>query len=205
MICGYPTAGVPYYVIPVNGDGITLGLYDFMYSDAACTIPLVDNYYLSGACPAPNKWFRIENGIIVEFGDCEETFKYFVRNCLTEELIVVLSPFPLTLNTGTVELSDPAYAGCRFVPYGVAKEAEIPVALVSAYDPLKECANTCAYYKVYNYDSVTANVSYKDCDGIEQTTTIPVHSFIYLCAQIRSIRSDQNIEKPIPQDCQCPE
>jgi len=178
-------------VIPVNGDGIMYGLYDFVYSDAACTIPLVDNYYLSGFCPPGDKWFRIENGIIVEFGDCEENFKYIVKNCLIKQTLVVLSPFPLTINMGTVELTDPAYAGCRFFPADVAERLAIPVDIVSNYYPMEECANICGYYKVYNYDSKPAIVDYKDCDGIEQVTTIPVHSFIYLCAQINNISSKQ--------------
>lgn len=203
LICGYPVDVIFYNSIPVNGDGTTLGLYDFMYYDLSCTTPLEDNYYLSSSCPAPNSWFRIENGIIVEFGECGATFKYLVKNCLTEEEICVLSPFPLPLEEGTVELSDPAYTGCRFTPSGIAK-SEIPVALVSAYYDGIKCNQVCAYYKVYNYDSVVANVDYIDCAGDPQTTTIPVHSFIYLCAQIGSIRSKQRI-KAIPEDCQCPE
>jgi hypothetical protein len=201
LICGYPTGGISYYSIPVNGDGTTLGLYDFMYYDNTCTVPLVDNYYLSNACPSPEKWFRVENGIIVEFGDCDATFKYRVKNCLTGDEITVLSPVPLTIDLGTVELSDPAYAGCRFVP--VDNGEEIPVALVSAYYPEEPCNFSCAYYKVYNLDSLPANVDYKDCAGTIQVTTIPVHSFIYLCTRISSIESRQSIDI-IPQSCECP-
>jgi hypothetical protein len=202
LICGYPTGSISYYVIPVNGDGTELGLYDFMYYDDTCTTPLVDNYYLSGSCPSPYQWFRIENGIIVEFGDCESTFKYSVQNCLTGDVIIVLSPLTLTANTGTVELSDPSYAGCRFTPKGVATGT--PVALVSAYYSTENCNEVCAYYKVYNLDSKTADVDYNDCAGTPQTTTIPIHSFIYLCAQIGSITSSETINS-IPEDCQCPE
>jgi hypothetical protein len=201
LICGYPAGSIPYYVIPVNGDGTELGLYDFMYYDAACTIPLVDNYYLSAACPSPYQWFRIENGIIVEFGDCEATFKYFVQNCLTRDVITVLSPFPLTLDTGTVELSDPSYAGCRFTPKGVSRET--PIALVSAYYSTENCNEVCAYYKVYNLDSKTADVDYNDCAGNPQTTTIPTYGFIYLCAQIGSITSGETIDFE-PESCECP-
>lgn len=201
LICGYPTGGISYYSIPVNGDGIRLGLYDFMFYDNECTVPLEDNYYLSTACPVPYSWFRIENGIIVEFGDCDATFKYLVKNCLTREVITVLSPVPLTFDLGTVELSDPAYAGCRFVP--VDEGEEIPVALVSAYYPEEPCDFSCGYYKVYNLDSKPANVDYVDCAGEEQTTVIPVHSFIYLCAKIGSVGSKQRID-PQPEDCQCP-
>jgi hypothetical protein len=203
LICGYPSGDLTYYVIPVNGDGITFGLYDFVYLDSGCTIPLPDNYYLSSNCPSPYSWFRIENGIIVEFGECDATFKYFVENCLTGEQICVLSPFPLPLGQGTVELSDPAYTGCRFTPVSTARN-EIPVALVSAYYDGIKCNQVCAYYKVYNYDSVVPNVSYIDCAGVQQITTIPLHSFIYLCARIGTVKSKEKI-KAIPEDCQCPE
>lgn len=204
LICGYPNEGFTYYVIPVNGDGITFGLYDFVYLDAACSIPLPDNYYLSGNCPSPYKWFRIENGIIVEFGECDTTFKYFVRRCGTrEEEIVVVSPFPLTIGL-TVSLSDPIYEGCRFEVTRVSKEGETPVALVvTQYET--DCSSACVYYKVYNLDSKPAIVEYTDCGGEEQTVTIPVHSFAYLCALVGSIGSKQNISKPIFESCQCPD
>lgn len=204
LICGYPSGDLVYYVIPVNGDGTTFGLYDFLYEDAACTIPLADNYYLSSSCPFPFQWFRIENGVIVEFGECGETFKYLVRQCGNRDAlaIVVLSPFPLTIGN-IVELSDPAYTGCRFEVLNVAKEG-IPVALVTTQFEQK-CEETCVYYKVYNYDSVTANVDYKDCSGTPQTTTIPVHSFIYLCAQVGTVKAEGVRIKVNFESCQCPE
>jgi hypothetical protein len=203
LICGYPSGNIEYYVIPVNGDGTTFGLYDFVYLDVDCTTPLPDNYYLSSNCPAPYKWFRIENGIIVEFGECDATFKYFVRRCgAREEEIVVVSPFPLT--TGfTVSVSDPIYDGCRFEVTRVAKEGETPVALVvTQYE--ERCDNVCVYYKVYNLDSKPAVVDYKDCGFEPQTVTIPVHSFIYLCALVASVKSDQEIRAQF-ESCQCPD
>lgn len=204
LICGYPSGDLTYYVVPVNGNGITFGLYDFVYLDAAYSIPLPDNYYLSGNCPAPYKWFRIENGIIVEFGECDATFKYFVRLCgdRQAEEIVVLSPFPLTIGN-TVSLSDPIYEGCRFEVTRVSEEGETPVALVvTQYE--QKCNYSCVYYKVYNYDSTAATVDYKDCAENSQTTTIPAHSFIYLCALVDSVKSEQKA-KAIFESCQCPE
>lgn len=204
LICGYPSGDLTYYVIPVNGSPTEFGLYDFVYLDAGYSIPLPDNYYLSSNCPAPYKWFRIENGIIVEFGECDATFKYFVRRCGDgdAEEIVVLSTFPLTIGL-TVSLSDPIYEGCRFEVTRVSKEGETPVALVvTQYET--DCSSACVYYKVYNYDATIAVVNYKDCAGIEQTATIPLHSFIYLCALADSVKSEQKA-KVIFESCQCPE
>lgn len=203
LICGYPNEGETYYVIPVNGDGSTFGLYDFVYLDPACTTPLPDNYYLSSNCPNPFKWFRIENGIIVEFGDCDATFKYFATRCGTKEPpIVVVSPFPLTI-ANTVSLSDPIYEGCKFQVIRFAREGETPVALVvTQYET--DCSEACVYFKVYNLDSKPAIVDYKDCGGEEQTVTIPVHSFVYLCASANSVASKQKIRVDF-ESCQCPE
>ena len=200
LICGYPTGGISYYSIPVNGDSTTLGLYDFMYYDNTCTVPLVDNYYLSNSCPSPEKWFRVENGIIVEFGECGSTFNYTAKRCTDGLSIVILSTKPL-IDGSLVSLTDPAYAGCKF-SVGLPS-TDVPVAAIDEVFPETKCSDYCAYYKVYNLDSLPANVDYKDCAGTPQVTTISVHSFIYLCARIDSIKSGQLIDI-IPQSCECP-
>jgi hypothetical protein len=203
LICGFPSSGVSYYVIPVNGDGSTLGLYDMLYNEPACITSLADNYYLSDACPDPNAWFRVENGIITEFGECTDTFNYYVRVCgnTSAPTIVVLSPFPLTLGN-TVSLSDPIYEGCRFEVISVAKEEDTPIALV-VEESEDKCDNSCVYYKVYNKDMKPAIVNYTDCAKDPQTVTIPFHAFVYICAQVDTITSAQEIEIGF-EDCQCP-
>jgi hypothetical protein len=200
LICGYEVDTIFYNSIPINGDGTTLGLYDFMYYDVDCTTPLEDNYYLSSSCPSPYSWFRIENGIIVEFGECGETFNYLATRCTDGLEIIVTSTFPLTLED-IVSLTDPAYAGCKFTIDDVS--ILTPVAAIDEVFPEKKCSDYCAYYKVYNLDSLPANVNYRDCAATPQVTTIPVHSFIYLCARIGNITSRQSIDI-IPQSCECP-
>lgn len=200
LICGYPIGTIFYNSIPVNGDGAMLGLYDFMYYDNECTTPLEDNYYLSSSCPAPNSWFRVENGIIVEFGECGTTFVYLVRKCGDRLTISVTSNIPI--NKGdVVSLTDPAYAGCKFTVVTTSKNT--PVAAVDEVLTGTLCSDYCNYYKVYNLDSLVASVDYNDCGGTPQTTTIPLHSFIYLCARIDSITSIQSINV-ISQSCECP-
>lgn len=201
LICGYEVDTIFYNSIPVNGDGVTLGLYDFMYYDNECTTPLEDNYYLSSSCPSPFSWFRVENGIIVEFGECGATFNYNAKRCTDGLPIVVTSTVAITRGD-VVSLTDPAYAGCKFTIDLIS--TAVPTAAVDEVFPGTECGDYCAYYKVYNLDSLTASVSYLDCAGVAQTTTIPVHSFIYLCARIDSITSLQTINV-IPQSCECPE
>lgn len=201
LICGYPVDTVYYNSIPVNGDGTTLGLYDFMFYDNECTTPLEDNYYLSTACPGSNSWFRIENGIIVEFGECGATFSYIAKRCTDGLPIVVTSTFPITKGD-VVSLTDPAYAGCKFTIDTTTTDS--PVTTVDEVFPGTKCDNYCAYYKVYNVDSKPAPVDYADCaGGSKLTTTIPIHSFIYLCARIDSIGSDQEIRISV-ESCECP-
>lgn len=59
-----------FYFVHVNGSGGTLGLYDWVFSDQNGGNVLANNYYKSTACPSPNEWFRVQDGIIVEFGTC---------------------------------------------------------------------------------------------------------------------------------------
>lgn len=59
-----------YYYVHVNGSGGVLGLYDWVFSDQNGETVLPNNYYKSAACPGANEWFRVESGIIVEFGMC---------------------------------------------------------------------------------------------------------------------------------------
>lgn len=201
LICGYPAGDLTYYVIPVNGDGITFGLYDFVYLDSGCTTPLPDNYYLSSNCPVPFSWFRIENGIIVEFGECGDAFNYIAVRCADGLEIVVTSTFPLTLGD-IVSVTDPAYAGCKFTIDSISTNT--PVTAVDEEFPGTTCLDYCVYYKVFNLDSKLASVDYADCSGTSLTTTIPVGDFIYLCAKVDSVTSRDNISTEF-ESCQCPE
>jgi hypothetical protein len=62
--------GETYYYVHVNGASGVLGLYDWVFSDQNGANVLPNNYYKSAACPAANEWFRVESGVIVEFGTC---------------------------------------------------------------------------------------------------------------------------------------
>ena len=59
-----------YYYVHVNGSGGVLGLYDWVFYDQNGETVLPNNYYKSAACPGSNEWFRVEDGVIVEFGTC---------------------------------------------------------------------------------------------------------------------------------------
>jgi len=201
LICGYPSGTEVYYVFPVNGDGITLGLYDFVCYDSNLSLPLPDNYYLSDACPSPNNWFRIENGIITEFGECESLFKYNVSRCGSSILVVVSSSFPLTLDS-LVTLSDPIYDGCKFAVKSV-NTIDTPVTSVVNQYLGQTCANVCLYYKITNESAKPVSIQYNNCSGTLSSTTVPANSFIYICALTGTVLGPSTIKVTF-EDCQCP-
>jgi len=64
--CDFPY-NVTYYVVPVNGDGITLGLYDWVFSDINGANVLPDGFYRALNVPAPYDTFEVQDGVIIAF------------------------------------------------------------------------------------------------------------------------------------------
>jgi len=64
--CNFPY-NVTYYVCPVNGDGITLGLYDWVFSDINGANVLPDGFYRALNVPAPYDTFEVQDGVIIAF------------------------------------------------------------------------------------------------------------------------------------------
>lgn len=65
--CGLVTDQI-YYSAPVNGDGVTLGEYDWVFSDYNGQSILPDGYYTAPIhCPAPYDSYQVENGVIKKF------------------------------------------------------------------------------------------------------------------------------------------
>lgn len=65
--CGLDTDQI-YYSAPVNGDGITLGLFDWVFSDYNGQNILPDGYYTAPIhVPAPYDSYQVENGVIKKF------------------------------------------------------------------------------------------------------------------------------------------
>ena len=60
-----------YYSSPINGDGTTLGLYDYVYSDINGQNPLVDGYYYAPvAVPGLYIYFVVEDGVVASYEIC---------------------------------------------------------------------------------------------------------------------------------------
>lgn len=70
LACELPDT-IKYYSAPVNGNGVLLGLYDWVFLDINGEFHAPDGYYKAPtAMSPPLDWFRLENGVIVEFGEC---------------------------------------------------------------------------------------------------------------------------------------
>lgn len=62
-----------YYVLPVNGDGSELGLYDWVFSDINGQNPLPDGYYYAPvAAPGGYNYYGVENGVVTDIDICIE-------------------------------------------------------------------------------------------------------------------------------------
>lgn len=180
-----------FYVIPINGDGVTLGLYDMVYSDVTCTAPLSDGYYLSSVCPSPNDWYRVENGIIVEFGVCPSTFVYEVAQCGdVSNVQIIVSGSSIAIGA-VVSLDDISFTDCKFIV--TALSVSTPTVVVDSITTSTTCSDFCGYYKVYNTDTIDASVTYTDCDGTVQNIIIPIHSYVFICARYDTITSSESI------------
>lgn len=56
-----------FYIAPVNGDGITLALYDWVFNDVNGSSKLANGFYRANGVPAPYDTFEVQNGVIVAF------------------------------------------------------------------------------------------------------------------------------------------
>jgi hypothetical protein len=65
--CGLETDQT-YYSVPVNGNGIELGLYDWVFTTPYATTPLADGFYTAPIhCPPPYDTYEVLNGVINQF------------------------------------------------------------------------------------------------------------------------------------------
>ena len=65
-----PPENIPYYFCPVTGDGAILGLYDWVFVDPYGETVATDGYYQAKPMTSGYDWFRVQDGVIVEFGNC---------------------------------------------------------------------------------------------------------------------------------------
>lgn len=144
--CGLDTDQI-YYSARVNGDGITLGLYDWVFSDYNGQNVLPDGYYAAPIhLPSGRDTYRVQNGIITEFLTlCSAiTLNYDVQDTtsgcvtggiLTANLLVEWMP----LNTMVIDYNANT-TGSTSIQTGLYK-----ITFTVTYDPL---TTGCGYTSI---------------------------------------------------------
>lgn len=133
--CGYDTDKT-YYSAPVNGNSVTLGLYDWVFNNQNGTNVLPDGYYTAPIhCPPTYDSFEVLNGVIRQFlslcspvdldYSVEDTTSSCVSGGITSaNLLVEWMPLATTIvnananATGTVPIQVGLYKATFTVSYG---------------------------------------------------------------------------------------
>ena len=179
---------ITYYSAPVNGNGVTLGLFDWVFLDENGEFHAPDGYYYAPtALLAPYEWFRLENGVIVEFGQCG--YNNFVIKRCADDFELVSDSIVGGVNVGDfVTISDPLYGGCIFEVMSYTSVTN--TVTIDSISPVTSCSDVCVSYKVDNLTTDNYGVSYIDCSGTPQITNVSPLSAIYVCAKIGTVVVD---------------
>lgn len=179
---------IAYYSAPVNGNGTILGLFDWVFLDINGEFHAPDGYYYAPtALTPPYEWFRLENGVIVEFGQCG--YNNFIIERCADGLQLVADSSITGVNVGDfVNISDPLYGGCVFQVMSYTSVTN--TVTINADVAITSCEEVCVSYSVDNFTLDTYSVDYIDCAGAPQTTNVSGSTIIYVCARVNSVVVD---------------
>ena len=200
-VCGNEQ-NITYYNAPVNGDGVTLGLFDWIFLDSNGEVIAGDGYYYSpSSLPSGYEWFLVSNGVIVQMGNCDWE-NYIIRRCGAQDDFVAESSIALTIGD-LVTVSDVSYIGCTFTVVGQTNDT--PVITVDAISASESCSDICVFYLVDNMTSSSQQGAYINCEGVFTTFTIAANTTQYLCARSESITVNGNPGGVLVEffDCNC--
>jgi hypothetical protein len=183
-VCQYPDDLI-YYNCPVNGNGVTLGLFDWVFIDPNGESVVGDGYYHAPTMlPGPYNWFLVQNGIIIQMGECQYD-AFIIERCGDGLTLVANSSIPGIVIGDFVTVSYPSYDGCTFQV--VSETFTMPTVTINAISPYESCADACLTYSIDNMTASTQSVSYSDCDGLSQTVSVPAYTIDYVCARVGSV------------------
>lgn len=140
-----------YYSAPVNGDGVTLGLYDWIFTDYNGQNTLPDGVYTAAIhCPAPYDSYEVQNGVITQFYNICSSF---------------------TMNYEVLDSTTPCVTG------GIASANLLiewmPLATIIVNTNANSSGSASVYSGVYK---ITLTVSYTDpftgCGAIQMKITL---------------------------------
>jgi hypothetical protein len=184
IVCEYED-NLIYYNYPVNGNGVTLGLFDWIFIDPYGESVVGDGYYYAPTMlPAAYDWFLVQNGVIIQMGQCAYN-AYVITRCA--------DGFSLVASTGVgpvsvgdfVTISDPLYASCV---WEITSQTFItPTVTINAVTVYTDCDEVCVLYSVDNMTGSTKTGTYIDCDGLTQSFSVDAYTIDYICARVGSI------------------
>ena len=184
LVCEYED-NLIYYNYPVNGNGVTLGIFDWIFLDPYGESIASDGYYHAPTMlPGAYDWFLVQNGVIIQMGQCAYN-AYVITRCA--------DGFTLVAETGVgpvsigdfVTISDPLYAACV---WEVTSQTYItPTVTINLITTYTNCDEVCVLYSVDNMTGSSVTASYTDCDNSPQTQTVAAYTIEYICARVGSI------------------
>jgi hypothetical protein len=201
-VCG-DDENITYYVAPVNGDGVTLGLFDWVFLNPNGEVNSASGYYYApSSLPSGYDWFLVQNGVIIQMGVCDWE-NYIIRRCATGEDFVASSTIPLVIGD-IVTVNEIAYTQCSFSVIGQTNDT--PVLTVDAVTAYDSCSDVCSLYSVNNMSSSIQYGAYISCAGVFTTFTIAANTVDYICARSESITIDGSPGGVVVQinGCNCP-
>jgi hypothetical protein len=191
-----------YYSAPVNGNGVTLGLYDWVFADPNGEVTLSDGYYFApDALPGAYNWFLASGGIITNMGTCDLEH-YLLYSCATGDSFVATSDIgPVSIGQ-FVTLLDVAYNGCVFEVVGMTcDKATVTIGAISI---VESCSDVCVYYNVNNLTASEQYYTYVDCGGGTVSGWLTAYESIIVCARAQSVSVSELSVSVSVNDCNCP-
>ena len=184
LVCQYPD-NLIYYNAPVNGNGVTLGLFDWIFTDINGEVVAADGYYHAPTMlPGAYDWFLVQNGVIIQMGQCLYS-AYVITRC-ADGFSLVASTSVGPINIGDfVTISDPLYASCV---WEVTNQTFItPTVIIDSITAYTNCDEVCVLYAVDNMTGSSVTVNYIDCGGSPASYSVPAYTIEYICARVGSI------------------
>jgi hypothetical protein len=187
IVCEYED-NLIYYNCPVNGNGVTLGLFDWIFIDIYGESVAADGYYHAPTMlPGAYDWFLVQNGVIIQMGQCAYN-AYVITRCADGLSLVADSSVGIVTIGQLVTISDPAYGGCVFE---VTSQTFItPTVTIDSITAYAGCDAVCVLYSVDNMTASTQTGTYTDCDGLSQPLSVDAYTIDYICARVGSISID---------------
>jgi hypothetical protein len=184
LVCEYED-NLIYYNYPVSGNGVTLGLFDWVFIDPYGESVVGDGYYHAPTMlPGAYDWFLIQNGVIIQMGQCAYN-AYVITRCADGfNLVASTGVGPVSIGD-FVTISDPLYAACV---WEITSQTFItPTVTINSVTAYTNCDEVCVLYSVDNMTASTKTGTYIDCDGLTQSFSVDAYTIDYICARVGSI------------------